>query len=175
MQDALAQLGRASGIHATMVCLTFYSDNVSAALRAAFRHVKYLVPARVLLVLNYLNDFWNHVAAPLNHHPVANFHAEPVNFALIMQRCAGHCGAPDEYGLQRRHRSQLACASYLNQNVINPAHATARGILVSNRPAWRLSGKAQSILRARGIYLDDRAIDFIGQLVAHLFALGGKL
>src|SRR5437764_15151470 len=99
MQECFARLGRTGDVHAAMVGLTLDAHHVPATFRAALRHVEFLVPARMLLVLDYLDDFGNHVAAALYRYPVADLHAQPLNLVGIVQRGAGDSGASDAHRL----------------------------------------------------------------------------
>src|SRR5207253_11340872 len=148
--------------------LAFYSHHLFASFRTTLRHVKSFVAARMVFIVDDLNHFGNHVAATFDHHPVADLHFQAINLILIMERGPRHGGAADGNGLERGHRGELAGAAHLHKNVFNPAGAAARSVLISNGPAWGFSGEAEPLLRARGIYLDNYAINFVTKLVAHL-------
>ena len=145
VQDALAQLRRAVRIHAAMIGLALGAHDVAAAHRAVFRHVKMLLAARMLLVVEHLHDLGNDVAAALDLHPVADEHAEPLDFIHVVQRGAADGGAADRHRLERRDRREFPGAPHLHQDVFDLRYARARGILVGDCPARRFAGKSQPL------------------------------
>src|SRR6266853_3096513 len=175
MQNAFTQLGGTCCIYAAMIGFAFHAHHVPAAFRTALRHVERFVAARMVFIVDDFNDFGNYVATALDHHPVADLYFQTINLILIVERGPRHRRAADGNGLERGHRSELAGAAHLDKNVFDPAGAAARGVLISNGPARGFSGEAEPLLRARGIFLDDDAINFVTKLVAHLLAFGDEL
>src|SRR6185437_6384629 len=134
MQDAFAQFGRAGGIDAAVIGLALHAHYMAAANRAALRHLEMLVPARVLVVFNHLDDLGNHVPTALNHHPVADLYSEALDLIHVVQRGAAHRGAPDGYRLEPGDRRELPGASYLGLDVFHLRDPAARSVFVSSGP-----------------------------------------
>src|SRR6185437_8324393 len=175
MQNTFTQLGRACRINATMIGFALHAHHVAAAFRTPLRHMEYLVAARMLFVRDDFHDLGNHVATAFDHYPVADLYFQPIDLILIVESGPRYRGPADGNGFERGHRRQLAGTTYLNKNVFNLSEAAARGILVRNGPSWGFARESKPLLRSRGIYFDDYAINFIRQLVAKLLALGNKL
>src|SRR5438552_18296895 len=136
MEDRLPQLGRTFLIDAAMVSLALGAHHMTAADRAALRHLERLAPARLIFVVENPRDLWNHIAAALNFNPVADLHAEPFDLVHVVQRGTADGGAADGNRLQLRNRREFACASNLHMNALDLRDSRPRGVFVSNRPAW---------------------------------------
>src|SRR6185312_13717199 len=119
MQNGLAQLGRALLVHAAMIGLAFGAHDMSAANWALVRHVKRLMSARVVFVVNHARDFRNDVAAALNFNPVTDLHAQAFNLVHVVQSGATHRGATDGNRLEFRYWRELAGASDLYVDVFD--------------------------------------------------------
>ena len=171
--NALAQLGRTIRIHAAMIGLALGAHHVPAAHRAALRHVKLTMPAR--LVFQHLHDFGNYIAAALDQHPVADAHAQPIDLVHVVQRGAADRGAADRHGLEPCHRRQLAGAAHLHLDVFDLRLARMRGVLVGDGPARRFAGEAQLLLQPNAVDLHDDAVGFVGQAVALAFPLHNEI
>src|ERR1041385_2696821 len=104
MQNAFTQLGGTRRIHTSMISFSLDAHHVATAFRAALRHVKYSVAARVIFIGDYFYDFGDHVTTALNHRPVAVLHFQTVDFILIVERPPCDRGAADEYRLERGYR-----------------------------------------------------------------------
>src|SRR5207249_1303551 len=107
VQDALAQLGWAVGVDTAMVSLAFHAHYMAAAHRAMLGYMKRLMSARMLFIVDHFDDLGNHIAAALHHDPVANHHAQSLNFILVVERGAGD-GRPSDWDrLKSSDRSEF--------------------------------------------------------------------
>src|SRR5215472_2240100 len=172
MQDALSQLGRTICVHTTMVGFAFHTHHVAIADRAAFRHREPLVAAWMLLIIKDLYDLGNHVATAFHHDPIADLYTQALDLVHVVQRRPAHRSAADRHRFEPRYGSEFAGTSHLHADVFDSGHATARSVLVGDSPSRRFTGEAQPLLQAQGVHFDDDAVDFVGQLVTHGFALG---
>ena len=84
VQEAFAQPRRAVDVDAEAVDLTLGAHHVAAALRAVCGHGEILRAARVIFVRHDARHLGDDVAAALDHHMVANAHAQPFDFILIV-------------------------------------------------------------------------------------------
>ena len=64
-------------------------------------HLELLVAARMLLVLDHLHHFRNHIAAALDLDPVADLYSEPLDLIHVVQRGARNRRAANRNRLQR--------------------------------------------------------------------------
>ena len=122
-----------------------------------------LSAARVVLVLDHLRDFGNHVAAALHLHPVADLHAQALDFIHVVQGGVADRRAADRDRRQFRYRRELAGAAHLHADAFDLRDAGARRVFVGDGPARSLAGEAELSLQTGAIDLDDDAIDFVGQ------------
>ena len=175
MQQRFARLCGAGDVDTTVVGFALHAHHVSAALRAALRHMEFFVPPRMLFVFEHLNDFWDHIAATLHRYPIADFYPQPLDLIGIVQRGAGHGSAPNAHRLQRRYRREFASAADLHQDVLHPGDARARRVFVGDGPARRPAGEAQLLLQSRAIHFHHDAVNLVGQRVALGFPLLNKL
>ena len=95
MQNGFAELRRAIRVDAAVVDLAFGAHNLRAAHGASLRHVKDFVAARMLFVVDDFDDLRNHVAAAFHLHPVADLHAQALDFIQVVQRGIPHRRAAD--------------------------------------------------------------------------------
>ena len=151
-----------------MVRFAFRANYMAATYRALFRHVKYLVAARMVLVLDHANYFWDHVAAALNLDPVADLHAEAFDLVHVVKRCARYGRTADGDRLQRSDWREFAGSSNLHQDVFDLRYAAPRRVFVCDCPARRFAGEAEFFLQSGAVDLDDNAVDFVGKGVAFL-------
>ena len=122
----------------------------------------------MVFVFDHPSDFGDHVAAALDFHPVANLHAQALDFVHVVQSGAADRGSADGNRLQCRDRREFSGASDLHQDVFDLRDARARRVFVGDGPARGFAGVAQFSLQSSAIHLDDDAVDFVGQR----FALG---
>src|SRR5258708_1565841 len=134
MQDRALQLGGAICIDATMVGFAFRADDIASAHRAVLGHREFPVAARVVLVVDDLDHFRNHVAAALDFHPVADSYAEAIDLVHVVERGAGNGGAANRDGFEPRHWSKLSSSAYLRNNVFDLRDAAAARALVGDGP-----------------------------------------
>ena len=175
MQNGLAQLRRAICIDTAVVDFAFGTDNLCAAHRTAFRHVKSLVPARVIFVVDDLRDFGDHVAAALHLHPIANLDAQTLDLIHVVQCGVSDGRAADQNRRQHCDGRELASAPHLHADVFQLRDSGARGIFVSNRPARGFSGESEFILQRNAIDFDYDAINLIRQRIALCLPLPDEL
>ena len=163
MDQALAQLGRAVGVHATVVHLALGADHGAVALGAQGREVKIKRSAGVIGVLDRLDDLGNHIAAALDTHPIAHQQAEALDEVGVVQRGAAYRGAADEDRRQFGHGRQLAGAAYLYRDSLDLRHARFGRELVSNGPARGAAGIAKALLGCMRVHLEYHAVDLVAQ------------
>src|SRR5215469_2024518 len=149
-----------------MVRLALGSYDLPAAFRTVCRKLERPISARMILVVDDLNDLGNHVATALHQYPIADLHAESIYLVLVVQGGSLHSRPADRHRTQRSQWSQLSGPPDLHEDVFNLRDSRARCIFVSDRPARCLSGKAKLPPQLRGIYFDDDAVNLVGQLFA---------
>src|SRR5258708_6769668 len=99
--------------------------NSALANRATLRHLELLVPTRMVFVFDDLDDFGDHVATALHHHPIADLHTQALDLIHVVQRRAAHRGPADRYRLEPGHRREFARPAYLHVDVFHFGYAAA--------------------------------------------------
>src|SRR5215472_1676095 len=135
MQDAALQPSWAVGIDAAIVHLAFRAVDGAVAHRAPLRHCKGLVPARVVLVFDDLDDFGDHGTAALDQDPVANLYSQAFDFVLVVERGTGDGGPANRHGREPGNGGQLARAAYLCRDVLYLRGSAAGSVLVGDGPS----------------------------------------
>src|SRR6476660_4485757 len=146
-----------------MIRLAFGANNMPSAYRASFRHVKELVPARMVLVFDHPIDFGDDVAAALDFYPVANLHSQALDFVHVVESGAADGSSPDGDRFQRRNRREFSGASDLYQDVLDLCDSSTSCVFVGDGPARGFAGVAELSLQNSAIHLDDDAVDFVGK------------
>ena len=135
MQNSLAQLSRTVGVHAAMIRFAFAANHLAAAYWTLVRHVKCLMPTRMIFIIQHAINFWDDIAAALDLNPIADLHPQTFNLIHIMQSGATDGGATDRHRLQHCHGSQFAGPADLHTNVFNLRDAGPGRVFVGDRPA----------------------------------------
>src|SRR5580704_2630356 len=159
MEDRPEQLGWAVGVDAAVIHFALGADDLGAAYRTFLGHDERLVPARTVFVCDDLGDFRDNVAAPLDLHPVADFHAQALDLIHIVQRGIAHRGAADQHWGQFGDWREFPGAADLHANAFDLRDSGARCIFIGDGPARSLAGEAEFVLQAGAIHFDDDAID----------------
>ncbi len=114
----------------------------ASALRALGWHVKFFLRTRAQ-VRAHAHDRRNNLAGFLDQDDVADPNVLPLDFLFVVQGGARDAAAANRHRLEGRDRSQNARATDLNQNVEQLRLDSLRFVLVGDRPARRLRGKAE--------------------------------
>ena len=94
-----------------MVCFPFRAHHLAAAHRTLRRHVKRLMPARMVFIFYNPDNLRDHIAAALDFHPIADFHAQPLDFIHVVERRPAHRCSANRHRLQRRNWREFSRAS----------------------------------------------------------------
>ena len=125
--------------------------------------------AERLARLPFLDDFEdvrNHFAGALDKHGVADVQAQPLDLVHVVERGAADGDAANLDGLEHGHGRKRSGAAHLDDDVVDHRGFLARGIFVGDGPARGFRREAEFVLHARGIHLDDDAIDFVRKFFA---------
>src|SRR5690242_7160452 len=106
-----------------MISLALDAYYFSSALRAMLRHGESFLSPRMIFIFHHPHYFGDYVSPALDHDPVTNLHAQPLDLILVMQSGPGDGGATDENRRERGHRRELSGAADLHQDVLNPGNA----------------------------------------------------
>ena len=119
----------------------------------------------MVLIVDDLGDFGDHVAAALDLHPIANLHAQAPDLIHVVQRGIADGRAPNRNRGQLGHRRQFPGAANLPAHVLELGDSRAGSVLVGDRPARSLAGKAEFVLQAGAIDFDDDAVNLVRQRI----------
>jgi hypothetical protein len=165
VKKAAREAGGTVDIDAAVVDFAFGADNFAVAVGAVGGEVELLVPARVLFVFDYLNDFGDDVTTALDFDVVADEEAEALDFVGVVEGGAGDGGASNGNRGEDGDRGELTGAADLDSDVFDLSDAGAGGELEGDSPAGGSTGIAEAALDLGRVDLDNDAIDFVTETV----------
>ena len=106
----------------------------------------------------------DHIAGPLDHHPVAHADVLAADFVLVMQRGVGHHHPADGHRFKPGHRGQGAGAAHLDVDGVQYGLGLFCRKLVRQSPPRRPRDLAQPVLIIMPVDLVDDAVDVIAEV-----------
>ena len=106
----------------------------------------------------------DHIASPLDHHPVANTDILAADFILVMKRRVGDNNTADGDGFKPRHRCQRAGTPDLDVDGVQQGFGLFGGEFMRQRPARRTRHLAKPGLVIMPVDLVDDPVNVIAKI-----------
>ena len=138
MDQPFAPQSRAMRISAAQSCLTVFTFNSPAALRAFLRH---RIRLRIFrpFAQHDMQNLRNDLTGFIDDNRIADPDILRFNKIFIVQRGPAYRTARQPYRRQHCRRRQHACAPNLDHDILQPGFSLLRRKFKSDRPAWVLA------------------------------------